>query len=348
MAFDHLDIGGIEKNDGFRNSFIFALPTIKERSKRIEERIVDTCPFKILDAPGLIDDYYLNLLDWTGNRIAIALGDTVYCYDVNSKEVMEVYSSPSSYISSLKGFNNVLAIGDSKGQIHLYDFEKGQIVDRRIPHSTRVCSIAFSDKIMSSGEKTGKISNLDLRSSIPSYLSGHTQEVCGLKWSPNNEYLASGSNDNTVRIWKSGSPISRVLKGHESAVKALDWCPWRVNVLATGGGTKDKSIKFWDVDAGKTIRSVEMNSQVCSLIYCSKYKEIITGHGFQENDLKLWRASDMKLISQFGMHESRVLHMALSNDQCTLVSLGADESLKFWKIAEPPAKEYKRDSIGLR
>lgn len=348
MSFEHLDLESSKKMEGFRNSFIFSLPTLKERSKRIEDRIIDTCPFKILDAPGLIDDYYLNLLDWTDSRISIALGDTVYCYNVDTKDVIELYNSPNSYISSIKGFNNSLAIGDSKGQIHLFDFEKGQISDRRAIHDTRICSIAFNDRTMNTGDKTGKIGNLDLRSNALSYLIGHTQEVCGLKWSPNNEYLASGSNDNTVRIWRNGSPISKVLKGHESAIKALDWCPWKTNILATGGGSKDKSIRFWDVDCGKTVKTVEVSSQVCSLLYCSKYKEIITGHGFQENDLKLWKASDMRLISQFGAHESRVLHMAISPDQCTLVSLGADESLKFWKISEPPKKEYKRDSIGLR
>lgn len=334
--------------NGFRDTFIFSLPTVQERSKRIEERVIDTCPLRILDAPGLVDDYYLNLLDWTDERVSIALGDTVYCYNTRTKEASEVFSVSGAYISSLKGKGDILAVGDSQGQVHLYDSVKGQVLERRAIHSTRVCSITFSDRTMSSGEKTGRISNLDLRTRVPTYLTGHTQEVCGLKWSPNNEYLASGSNDNTVRIWRSGSPISRVLKGHESAVKALDWCPWKTSVLATGGGSKDKSVKFWDVDSGRVVKSTSVNSQVCSLLYCSKYKELVTGHGFQENDLKLWKASEMRLVSQFGTHDSRVLHMALSPDQCTLASLGADESLKFWKLSEPPVRETKRDSIRLR
>ena len=32
-------------------------------------------------------------------------------------------------------------------------------------------------------------------------LSGHTQEVCGLKWSPDGKYLASGGNDNLLNVW---------------------------------------------------------------------------------------------------------------------------------------------------
>ena len=34
-------------------------------------------------------------------------------------------------------------------------------------------------------------------------LVGHRQEVCGLKWSPDNQYLASGGNDNKLFVWSS-------------------------------------------------------------------------------------------------------------------------------------------------
>lgn len=348
MTFDLLDFESPKESNTLASSYIFELPTVKERSKRIEERVIDNSPFKILDAPGLIDDFYLNILDWSESIISIALGDTIYCYNTETKEVNEIFSSPNAYISSIKSWGGNLAFGDSKGQLYTYDFNKGTVIDKKNLHTSRISSIAFSNRNMSTGDKTGTITSSDLRSSKKYQFIGHTQEICGLKWSPSNEYLASGSNDNTVRVWRHGSPISKELKGHESAVKAVDWCPWKMNVLATGGGSKDKSIKFWEADSGKMIKSVDVNSQVCSLIYSSKYKEIITGHGFQENDIKLWKASDMKMISSFGQHENRILHMALSPDQCTLVSLGADESLKFWKISEPPKKEAKRDSICLR
>lgn len=352
MHFNLSDLFGskAKRPSSFTNSYLFSIPTMTERSKRVEQRVIESAPYKILDAPGLIDDYYLNLLDWSSNRIVIALGDACYSYNVDTKEVSEIFraSQDHAYVSSIKGHENKLAIGDSCGQIYVYDFECGRTVDKRQYHTGRVASISFNDKVMSSGDKSGKICNLDARTNNVMCFEGHTQEVCGLKWSPNSEYLASGSNDNTVRVWRLGSPISRQLKGHESAVKALDWCPWKFNVLCTGGGTKDKTIKTWDADNGKLIKSTNVSSQVCTINHLKKYKELITGHGFQDNDLKLWKYSDMRLVSSFGSHESRVLHTALSPDECTIVSLGADESVKFWKIADKPNKQFKRDSIGLR
>ena len=33
-------------------------------------------------------------------------------------------------------------------------------------------------------------------------LAAHAQEVCGLKWSPDGKFLASGGNDNLLHVWK--------------------------------------------------------------------------------------------------------------------------------------------------
>lgn len=56
-------------------------------------------------------------------------------------------------------------------------------------------------------------------------LTGHTQEVCGLKWSLDGRYLASGGNDNLVNIWPSVQGDSgdftpvQTFTQHQGAVK---------------------------------------------------------------------------------------------------------------------------------
>ncbi len=37
-------------------------------------------------------------------------------------------------------------------------------------------------------------------------------------------------------------------EGHSAAVKAMAWCPWQSNGLATGGGSNDRTIRFWNTD----------------------------------------------------------------------------------------------------
>lgn len=55
-----------------------------------------------------------------------------------------------------------------------------------------------------------------------------------------------------------------------AAVKGLAWCPWSAGILASGGGTADRTIKLWNVNNGTNLNSVDTKSQVS--IYCIQYK----------------------------------------------------------------------------
>ncbi|CAM9822258.1 unnamed protein product, partial [Ascophyllum nodosum] len=57
----------------------------------------------------------------------------------------------------------------------------------------------------------------------------------------------------------------RTLVEHQAAVKALAWCPFQRHLLASGGGTADRSIKFWNTANGSMLNSIDTGSQVCSL-----------------------------------------------------------------------------------
>lgn len=77
-----------------------------------------------------------------------------------------------------------------------------------------------------SGSRSGLINHHDVRVANHHMftLRGHTQEVCGLTWSPDGRYLASGGNDNTVNVWpatQGGAQrnIVHTFTEHEGAVK---------------------------------------------------------------------------------------------------------------------------------
>ncbi|TBU16143.1 WD40 domain-containing protein [Ordospora colligata] len=318
------------------------------RSSRIKNRHIDTSPHRILDAPGMLDDYYLNLLDWsTTNIVVIGLGEAVYGYSVHDKSVVEMYSG-SDYVSSVKTSGNMLCIGNSDGSMNLIDMCTNKVMQSIKNHNARISSLSWNGNIISSGDKVGRLCNMDIRSGQVSAIGGHSQEICGLAWSADLRYLASGGNDNTIRIWQLGNNNSQTLSGHKSAVKALAWCPWRSGILTSGGGTKDMTIKFWDVTENKLERSIDTHSQVCTLTYLPKYKEIISSHGYSENDIRIWKASTMSLISSFGKHGSRVLHVAPSPDGSELASASADENLKFWKLFSVEKPVPRRDSLPFR
>ena len=53
-------------------------------------RKIPKAPYKVLDAPDLQDDYYLNLLDWSSlNVLSVGLGSTVYLWNASTCQVID-------------------------------------------------------------------------------------------------------------------------------------------------------------------------------------------------------------------------------------------------------------------
>lgn len=113
------------------------------------------------------------------------------------------------------------------------------------------------------------------REHIVAGVNGHSQEVCGLKWSPDGKYLASGGNDNMLQIWSvvgghhhAHDQALYSFNHHQAAVKALAWCPWQTNILASGGGTADRTIRFWNCNNGNFILITIINKLNVNKLNC--------------------------------------------------------------------------------
>ena len=168
----------------------------------------------------------------------------------------------------------------------------------------------------------GKIVNNDvrIRNNVVQTYHGHEQEVCGLKWSGSGQQLASGGNDNLLHIWDVSMSSSvqsagrtqwlHRLQDHLAAVKALAWCPFQSNLLASGGGGGDRCIKFWNTHTGACLNSVDTGSQVCALLWNKNERELLSSHGFTQNQLTLWKYPSMVKMAELNGHTSRVLFMA--------------------------------------
>ncbi|KAH7294178.1 hypothetical protein KP509_28G059500 [Ceratopteris richardii] len=303
-------------------------------------RHIPHLPERILDAPELVDDYYLNLLDWSSkNVLAVALGTAVYLWNAESGAISQLMqtSEDDDYVTSIAWATDGkhIAVGINSMEVQIWDASKGSQVRRMSGHTARVGSLAWNGPTLSSGGRDSRIINHDVRARdhIASTLKGHSQEVCGLSWSPSGQQLASGGNDNLLHIWDVASTeyLYR-LSDHQAAVKALAWCPFQAHLLASGGGTADRCIKVWNTQKGTCLNSLDTQSQVCALVWSRHYKEILSSHGYSKNQLCLWRYPSMVKIAELTGHTARVLHLAQSPEGTTVVSAAADETLRFWKV----------------
>ena len=89
-------------------------------------------------------------------------------------------------------------------------------------------------------------------------------QVCGLKWSPDERELASGGNDNQLLIWNAHSTSHVTRFGdHTAAVKAIAWSPHQHGLLASGGGTADRTIRFWNTATSTALSSIDTGALPC-------------------------------------------------------------------------------------
>ena len=352
----------------------FNLSPVSSMSRQRVPRFTDRCkrkiakvPTKVLDAPSLQDDFYLNLVDWSSqNVLAVGLGNCVYLWSAATSKVTQLcdLTETEDVVTSVawsEGGRH-LAVGSSRGEVQLWDASNQKLIRVMGGHSARIGALSWkqsssggaptsnSSSLLASGSRDRLIHLRDPRSDSPyeMRLSAHKQEVCGLKWSfDERSMLASGGNDNKLLVWdikKHTSPV-HTFSEHTAAVKAITWSPHQHGLLASGGGTADRCIRFWNCLTGHGINCIDTGSQVCNLAWSKNCNEIVSTHGYSLNQIVVWKYPSMQKIATLTGHTYRVLYLAVSPDGSTIVTGAGDETLRFWQVFPGPQKENKAGGL---
>lgn len=312
-------------------------------SPRKAKRKIPKVPFKVLDAPALQDDFYLNLVDWSSaNVLAVGLSSCVYLWSACTSKVTKLCDlGNEDHVTSVswtqRGMH--LAVGTNKGEVQIWDSTKCKMIRKMGGHNLRVGTMAWNANQLASGSRDRHIYRRDVR--VPedhiAKLVGHKQEVCGLKWSFDDQQLASGGNDNKLFIWNAqhNTPIQR-FNDHTAAVKAISWSPHQQGLLASGGGTADRCIRFWNTLTGTPLNCIDTGSQVCNLMWSKNINEVVSTHGYSLNQIIVWRYPSMSKVATLTGHTYRVLYLAMSPDGQTIVTGAGDETLRFWNVFPGP------------
>lgn len=304
---------------------------------------------KVLDAPGVIDDFYAHVLDWsTRNVLAVALGHDAFLFDAPSGRAERLATlRRGESITSLRWTNDGahVGIGTSSGEVQIWDVHSAKQLRSMRGHTGRIGAVAWHNHILSSGAADAEIHQHDVRvreHMMMRRTGVHEDLVCGLDYNIDG-VLASGGNDNLVCIWDdvASAKPAHMLSEHSAAIKALKWCPWQRNVLATGGGTADRKLCLWNAATGRLLQSADAESQVTGIVWSEVERELLTSHGYSKNQLSLWRYPSLAKVTDLHGHQARILGMAQSPDGSLVCSASADETLRFWQAFRPPSREQR-------
>ena len=314
---------------------------------------IPVSPVRILDAPSLENDFYLNILDYSSkNVISLVLGDSVYLW--HEGKSTPVYTCQyDDYVPTSLGFNqsgDLLCMGLRNGGIQLHNVDvakKAPMMPEKI-HRSRIGVLTWKDNCVFTGCKTGPVYCKDVRmgvGKIARKFEQHKQEVCGLKNYHDGNFLASGCNDNKVLIWDIGSGKVVHTFEHKAAVKAIDWNPNRPGTLSTGGGTSDRTLYHWNTVTGQMISKCDVGSQITGVFWCHHSNYYVTTQGYSSNDVILWDGETNEKLAVLEGHNARVVYAAMAPDSSMLITAAGEpcSTLRFWNVF-PKKKAARRHS----
>lgn len=320
-------------------------------------RVISTVPVRVLDAPGIVDDFYLNVVDWgLANMLAIGLDRVLYTWDAKTASIGTFpMDSVVTAVRWCVASPSVVAVASGPGTVRICEVRTMNVLRtfEASADKTRVAALAWHRSVVATGSRAGAIAFHDVRlrehkmAELPTAHAGH---VCGFAWREDGRFLASGGDDGFVRVWDMRSPRAPTLlfagqHRNKAAVKALAWSPVDRGLLATGGGAADMCIRLWNPRSGKKAGGVDTGGQVTGLHWAGNGSELVScgssGTMWGNGIVTVWRYPELSRLAEWQVHESRVLSSTLSPDGTTVATVSRDENLKFWEALEKLKKRKK-------
>ncbi len=262
--------------------------------------------------------------------------------DLTKSIFSETFSIAMSIDLSPDG--QTMAVGDSSGNIYLWNISTTQLLATFSGHIGWVWSVAFSPdgNMLATGSTDSSVRLWDVQSGrCLQVLTEHTGGVRSVSFSVDGQQLASGSEDKTVRLWNLQGQCLRVLKGHTQSVYSVHFAP---NQQTLASSSNDTTVRIWDVSNGNCLSILQGHTTGAQCVRYSPDGQLLAS-GCRDGSIRLWsgdcshnRASKPSIINSsvklLQGHTDWVWNIAFSADGHWLASASLDGTLRLWSIQD--------------
>ncbi len=162
-------------------------------------------------------------------------------------------------------------------------------------------------------------------------LTGHEEWVNSVAVSPDGTWAASGSTDNTIRIWDLETGKCRaMLEGHTGDVESVVITPDGKQVIS---GSRDDTIRIWDAAEGNVVADWQASKHfVLSVAIISGGRRVLSSGAARDPVLKIWDVATRQCLATLKGHGEPVYSVAVSQDEKRAVSGSVDETVRIWDL----------------
>lgn len=229
---------------------------------------------------------------------------------------------------------NQLLLGTEGGRLLQLPLEPGATPQPVSEYEGRVTIVRYSPSgqqcASNSTTATAQLWSLEGSGSV-SFLQGHQRPITALAWSEDGAWLATGSNDLTIRLWRPAEPTTapRLLHGLDGQPRALAFSPdgrW----LAAAGD--DQQLRLWELLAldQPPTRLGEVQGALLTLSWSPDSRVVAVGGA--SGHLFLWEAATATPARDpLSGHEGAVNSVSFSPDGQLLLSGSDDRTLRLWR-----------------
>ncbi len=230
--------------------------------------------------------------------------------------------------------------GSGDSTVKLWNAECGNLVKTFCIGQGEVCRVKFSpDGRLFAGvvENTG-VCLWSVTGELLATLSGGTNLVRAIAFSPDSQLLATASFDACWRLWdvQTGRMLG-CYSGHTNWIWDVAFSPVRgaspeENGRSVATCSADLTVRLWDVATGNCLQTFEGHSlEILSVKFSPNGRYLATGSA--DRTINIWEIETGQVVQTLTGHLDRVLCVSYSPDGTLLASSSGDETIKVWDLA---------------